>query len=260
VASLAHLPRRMTVRITFDPGMEPADYAPAVRAIGRVAAIMGQPVDSSEVAGYNTAGYVARFRAYLGAFRHEVAIWEIGNEVNGNWLGPAATVSQDIEGAYAVVRRAGGRTALTLSYEPGCGDDMFTWAAKHIPAAMRDGLDYVLVSYYADDCDGYQPSDARWTAVFRRLRVLFPHAELGFGEVGTHPGDPLKIKLATLARYYRLRVDVPGYIGGYFWWSYAEDMMPYADNVLWKALSLAITSGGASSRPGIDSSSSPDST
>jgi hypothetical protein len=240
VASLAHLPGRPTVRIAFDPGLSPVYYARAVDEIGRVAGIMALPVDSSEVTGYTTAQYVARFRVYLNAFKHKVALWEIGNEVNGDWLGPAGTVSEDIKGAYNAVRQAGGQTALTLSYEPGCGDDMFAWSAAHIPAAIRDGLDYALVSYYADDCNGVQPSAARWTAVFRRLHTLFPHAKLGFGEVGTHPGDPAAAKLATLDRYYRLRIDVPGYIGGYFWWYYAEDMVPYQRTILWRALSSVL--------------------
>jgi hypothetical protein len=254
VASLAHLPGRPMVRIPFDPGMEPADYAQAVDEISRVADIMAQPVDSSEVTGYTPAQYIARFGRYRNAFKDKIAIWEIGNEVNGNWLGPLNVVRQDIEGAYAAVRQAGGRTALTLSYEPDCGDDMFAWSARNVPAAMRDGLDYVLVSYYAEDCNGTQPSTAQWTAVFRRLHALFPHANLGFGEVGTNQGDPVAYKLAILDRYYGLRIDVPGYIGGCFWWYYAEDMVPYQRNALWAGLASIITSGGASPRPGIPSS------
>ena len=80
------------------------------------------------------------------------------------------------------------------------------------------------------------------------------------GEVGTNRGDRTVCKLATLNRYYRLRIDVPGYIGGYFWWYYAEDMVPYKDNVLWRSLSSVITSGGASAARGIPSSIKPDRT
>jgi hypothetical protein len=243
VASLAHLPRRPTARIAFDPGMQPADYRQAVDAIGKVAAIMAEPVDSSEVTGYTTAQYVARFRDYLAAFGSRIAIWEVGNEVNGNWLGPASTVRADIVGAYDVVSAAGARTALTLTYEPGCGGgpsyDMWTWAARNIPAAMKEGLDYVLVSYYEEDCDNYRPTQQEWDTVFKRLHAMFPHARLGFGEVGTNPGDSVAYKLAYLNRYYRLRIDVPGYIGGYFWWYYAEDMVPYQHNRLWQALAAA---------------------
>ena len=27
--------------------------------------------------------------------------------------------------------------------------------------------------------------------------------------------------------YYGLNISTPGYIGGYFWWHYYEDMLPY---------------------------------
>ncbi|HLJ98945.1 MAG TPA: hypothetical protein VKU39_03445, partial [Streptosporangiaceae bacterium] len=166
VPSLSHLPRRPSVRIVFDPGVAPAGYRDAVDRIARVGDILAEPVDSSAASRYVPAQYRQRFRRYVSAFASEVAVWEIGNEVNGDWLGPAARVRHDIAGAYQVVRDAGGQTALTLSYEPGSGTDMFAWAGANIPAALRNGLDYLLVSYYADDCGGYQPGDGEWTRVF----------------------------------------------------------------------------------------------
>jgi hypothetical protein len=245
VASLAHLPSKPAVRIAFDPGVGPASYQPAVAAIGEVADVLAEPVDSSEVNGYSAQQYVNRFRRYLAAFGSKVWLWEVGNEVNGNWLGPAGRVTADIRGAYDVVRTAGRRTALTLSYEPGCaGDpfhDMWRWAGRNISRDMKLGLDYVLVSYYEEDCNGYRPSAAEWVAVFRRLHAMFPHAKLGFGEVGANQDDPVAFKVAYLNRYYRLRIDVPGYIGGYFWWYYAEDMIPYQRSPLWRALAAAMT-------------------
>lgn len=242
--SLSHLPHRPSVRLVFDPGLAPAHYRDAVDRVAQVGDILAEPVDSSEVAGYTPARYERRFRQYVAAFGPRVAVWEVGNEVNGDWLGPAARVRRDILDAYRVIRGAGGRTALTFSYEPGCAasptGDMWTWAGANVPAPLRDGLDYVLVSYYADDCGGYRPGDREWTDVFTRLGQMFPHARVGFGEVGTHRGDPVAVKLATLNRYYRMRIEVPGYFGGCFWWYYAEDMLPYRHNPLWQALSAAL--------------------
>jgi hypothetical protein len=244
VASLDHLPARPVVRITFDPGMGPAAYRPAVDAIARVAGIMAQPVDSSEVTGYTPGQYAARFRSYLGSFRSKILIWEVGNEVNGDWLGPVREVRADITGAYYAVRQAGGRTALTLVYEPGCAaGDMFTWAQRNIPGYIKRGLDYVLVSYYEEDCDNYRPGPAEWTRVFERLRRMFPAAKLGFGEVGTDRDDPVAYKLATLCRYYGIDPPVAGFVGGYFWWNYAEDMVPYPGNPLWNALAAVMRKG-----------------
>jgi hypothetical protein len=61
--------------------------------------------------------------------------------------------------------------------------------------------------------------------------VLFPNAELGFGEVGavTSTGDSItatNIAGPYLEKYYGMRISTPGYIGGYFWWYFVEDMTP----------------------------------
>jgi hypothetical protein len=48
--------------------------------------------------------------------------------------------------------------------------------------ALKQGLDFVLVSYYEDDCNGLQPD---WQAVLSRLHALFPQALIGFGEIET---------------------------------------------------------------------------
>ena len=47
-------------------------------------------------------------------------------------------------------------TALTLYYNTPCrrpaANEMFTWADANVPARMKTGLDYLLVSYYEVDC------------------------------------------------------------------------------------------------------------
>ncbi|GAA3030290.1 hypothetical protein GCM10020229_47160 [Kitasatospora albolonga] len=39
-----------------------------------------------------------------------------------------------------------------------------------------------------------------------------------------------------LTYYYGLKIDLPYYVGGHFWWYYAEDMIPYATKPLWQTL------------------------
>lgn len=106
---------------------------------------------------------------------------------------------------------------------------MFGWAETNVPAEMKEGLSYVFVSFYEDDCKGPTPD---WPAVFRRLARMFPRASLGFGECGTaHPG----LKEAYLNRYYGIRVDEPRFVGGYFWWYFSQDMVPRS-RPLWGSL------------------------
>jgi hypothetical protein len=232
VASLGALPSRPTTRIVFDSGQSPSYYAQAVPAIHAVSAVMGEILDSSSMSGISVPQYAQRTSDYLAAFPTGVDIWEVGNEINGNWLGNESDVASKMTSAFDLVKAAGGRTELTLY---GCSDsgatyDMFTWTQANVPARMLAGLDYVLVSYYEGDC-GMPRSD--WPSAFQELRQLFPSAGLGFGEVGyvDKNGNDLALSdemgAATyLQKYYGMSLAVPGYVGGYFWWYFAEDMVP----------------------------------
>ncbi len=219
---------RPIARIVFDEGMSPGEYAQAVPAIHAQSAVMGEILDSEYVGTVSVAAYVARAQAYLAAFPTTVDVWEIGNEINGEWLvapgGTNADVVAKMTGAYSVIKSAGRRTALTLYYNKNCWsspkNEMFTWVNANVPAQMRTGLDYVLVSYYEDDCNGLQPN---WNAVFTQLRQIFPTAKLGIGECGTSKAAS---KASYINKYYGMSVNVPGYIGGYFWWYFYEDMVP----------------------------------
>lgn len=230
VGSLKHLglAHKPTARIVFDRDQPPAYYAAALTAIHPHSWVMGELLDSQFVGEVTVSAYIARTNAYLAAFPDTVDLWEIGNEINGEWLitkgGSAADVVAKMTGAYAAVHAAGKRTALTLYLNPECWSDpkheMFQWVSAHVPPTMRGGLDYVLVSYYEDDCNGLQPD---WPAVFAKLRAMFPTAALGVGECGTNKAG---LKAAYIQRYYGMKVDVPGYVGGYFWWYFYQDMVP----------------------------------
>jgi hypothetical protein len=98
---------------------------------------------------------------------------------------------------------------------------------------MKNGLDYVLVSYYEDDCNNYQPN---WQQVFDSLHVIFPNAKLGIGECGTTNANR---KAEYITRYYTMNITTPNYIGGYFWWYYRQDCVPWNTKPLWQVLDNA---------------------
>jgi len=110
---------------------------------------------------------------------------------------------------------------------------MFHWVNTYLPADMKTGLDYVLVSYYEDDCNNYQPD---WKKVFDSLHVIFPNSKLGMGECGT---TKTSSKASYISRYYKMKISNPKYVGGCFWWYYYEDCIPYT-NALWDTLDNAI--------------------
>lgn len=237
VASLAALPRKATARIVFDEFVAASEYGDIPARIHAVANTMGEILDSAYVAQYSVAEYKARTQEYIDRFGKDVDIWEIGNEVNGEWLGDQSAVVQKITGAYDLVKRAGGRTALTLYYNKTCydraGNEMFAWTSRNIPAAIKNGVDYVLVSYYEDDCPGPLPN---WQSVFAQLGEVFPNAKLGIGECGT---TRKKYKADYIRRYYLMAIDHPRYVGGHFWWYFNEDMVPRG-TTLWNLLAQVL--------------------
>lgn len=239
-AALAALPRRVTARVVFDEGQPASVYVPVVRRIHESADVMGELLDSQSVAAVSVQQYLDRTSEYLDALGDDVDVWEVGNEVNGEWLGTTSDVVAKVRGAWDRVRARGKRAALTLYYNAGCvsaaDHEMFTWVEANVPADMRRALDWVLVSYYEDDCPGPRPD---WEAVFGRLAALFPAAGLGIGECGT---TVVAEKESALRRCYGLRLEEPRFIGGFFWWYFSDDMVP-ATKPLWTTLGEIIRAG-----------------
>jgi hypothetical protein len=237
VESLHRLPVRPTARIVFDGGVPPGAYVDAVRAIHGAAWVMGELLDSEDVVGIGLPDYLERARRYLDALGDDVDLWEMGNEINGEWLGDSATVVAKVQGALELARARGKATAITLHYNEGCSTsadhELFTWVNEQLRARVRDLADYVLLSYYEDHCAGEQPV---WPIEFERLAAAFPRARLGFGECGTEHGDR---KAEYVQRYYSMRVPVPRYVGGYFWWYFSEDMVP-PQKPLWGVLRASV--------------------
>jgi hypothetical protein len=255
-ASERHLSRMPVTRVYLDPRQPPAAYAAAIAALHPVSYLMGELLDSADETSISTATYASRVPAYLNAFGSSVDIWEIGNEVNGDWTGPYRVAAGKLAAAYRLTAARHLRTALTLYYNVGCGDgpaelDPLAFSRRYVPAPVRDGLSYVFLSYYEDQCGGIRPSVGTWTGYFRRLHALYPGARLGFGEIGmTSPATPATTAAAAalIRRYYGLPIRLPYYAGGYFWWYYAEDCLPYQSRPLWRALDAGFRAEAAALR------------
>jgi hypothetical protein len=239
VDALSSLPKRVMVRTVFDMpsggGPVAADYAPSIAMISQVADVMALTNDSSTMAKTSLATIQARIAEYLATLSSNVKVWEIGNEVNGNWLGSG--VVPKVEAEYDAVKAAGKSTALTLYYEnpPTPGYDMIPWVDANIPVGnrMRAGLDNVLVSYYEDQNGGHQLTQSELNGIFSALAARFPNAKLGFGEFGYGGATPPQTasgnaqRAALLQRFYGYRVpSVPSFVGGGFYWGFRQTMVP----------------------------------
>lgn len=247
LTSLSTFSQKPTVRIVFDEFVPASNYANAVSQISKKAYIMGEILDSFYMKQYSLDAYKARTTEYIKAFANQVCMWEIGNEVNGNWLGSG--VVQKIAAAYDIVKAAGLKTSMTTYYTKNCEDsngDMLTWLQNKIPSRMKSGLNWVTVSYYEDDCNNRIVSKTEWTSIFQKLSTMFPNSSVLMGEVGTTKST--SIKESYMKRYYSMRLPtISKFLGGYFWWYGKQDLVPNTKylwsvmNNLWK---LPLEAGG----------------
>ncbi|MFS4459638.1 hypothetical protein [Bdellovibrio sp. HCB2-146] len=237
VDALAYHSVKPTARIVFDEFVPASQYTTFLTKISPYSFIMGELLDSYYMSQYSNAQFATRVDEYLNTLGTKVNIWEIGNEINGEWLGPTADTVTKMYTAYSKVKARNGKAALTLYYNPNCWakkeNEMFTWAAANVPTEMKQNLDYVWISYYEDDCEGYRPTQAQWQQVFDKLGQMFPNSKIGFGEIGT---TRVAKKADMVNRYYRMKITHPRFVGGYFWWYYKQDAVPRTTKPLWKVL------------------------
>ncbi len=265
LTSLKHLSVTPTTRIVYTPGdktgyFSAKSYLDATTQIRSVGYVLGQPVDSFYMRCFTPAEHLDRFKDYVDTLGNVVDIWEVGNEINGEWLFgktqkclPKATVSSTSQAdvvtkmtqAYDYVKSQGRTAALTLYYNTPCrkpaANEMFTWVNAYVPDRMKTGLDYVLVSYYEVDCRGYKPD---WQSVFSQLEAIFPNSRLGISEFGWSNSKPSdKVVRGLIARHYAIHPSVPNWVGGGFYWEFGIDMVPYdpASGSLWSVINTAMT-------------------
>lgn len=235
-----------TVRIVMDPDSTPADYAPAIDRIRPHAYVMAQLLDSTAMAAMSPAQVRQRARAFTGALAGRVDLWEVGNELNGAWVGrnPAEINAKALAAWQVVSIERHMRSAITLNYWSGPDCYEKSWEptlvfARDMPAKLRRGVDVVFLSIYETACEPVQqPTAAQLAKTLVALGRLFPTAQLGIGEVGAQgradglPADPTLAEKQRIARrYYGMQAELaarvgPRFVGGYFWWYYAEDAVP----------------------------------
>ena len=261
VTSLTNLPYRPTVRVVFDPGTSAADYYAPLLRLHQVAYVMGEVMDSYYFP-TTLSAYQARTQELVSTLKNTVDVWEIANEINGEWLrqNPSGTnsvvnseetqIGQMVAAADTIVKNAGGKTAITLYYnDDSKGNNCWekpqdywkTWPTTFLSSTVRQHADYALFSYYPyQDCPGLYPS---WKNDFTALESIFPNAKVGFGEIGTSDtAAPTTVQDNLITTYYPMvnTFADPKFIGGFFWWNYAEEMVPYSTSSYFKLLKQTI--------------------
>jgi hypothetical protein len=238
VSAAEAMPYMSTTRVYLDPGEPASYYKSALQQLAPHAYVMGEILDSSDMKSMTVPAEQTRVGSLLSALGSTVDVWEVGNEVNGNWTGSYSTGAQMLVNTYNQVAADGDRAALTLyenSWAPNnCGDGTTEltpqqYSSRYVPASVRDGIGYVLLSWYPTQCSGLSGnvSVSTITAEVQGLHALYPNALVGFGELGlpnrTNSSTEAKAQ-SIMAYYYGIAIGEPYYIGGYFWWYWDEDL------------------------------------
>lgn len=234
---------RPATRLVLDVEHGPEHYARAVRELSARGPLMAELVDSSQLAGLGLAEARSRAAAFAEAFGAQVDIWEVGNEINGEWAGrnPKEILAKVSAMAEEAVARGG---AIALTFNLWTSRDCYAkpWEAqeafiREIPARLAGGVDYVFLSAYETVCEPPQRPDAALVSeALASLGRVFPRARLGMGEIGAQgvedglKRDPSAEEKRALARRW-ISMDAElarrlgeRYVSGWFWWYFVEDV------------------------------------
>lgn len=260
--SLNRHSKHATIRIVFQDGTTSSYYSTAVSSLRTVSYIMGQIYDSTALQATSVSQCQTRTRDFLTRFGTDVDIYEIGNELNGGWVGSSqAEIDAKVTAIYNVIKQEYSslniRTAITLNYWPNHDYYAYAWEdtetyAQNMPLAIRNGVDFLFLSFYETAGNPvYKPTNQDFANILTKMATYFPNAKIGIGEIGAQgatdgvPDPTLAEKQRIANRYYGMHNGVKillganssRYVGGYFWWYYYQDCVPYnKSESLWPTL------------------------
>jgi len=209
--------------------------------------IMGCPLSTDQwPAELTPPVYAERVKRIVLHYRGQIDSWEVGNEVNGDWLGgrrsplpPDDVVRIFAAGASAVKDiDPSFETVLTLFWWEGAApDDVHSlrgWLQHYARRAFTKDIDVVALSLQVDD----NPVGLSFERMFDRVRDAFPDKRLMLGNLGYVEGDQLTgywwldPKDVDGARKDLLTWLTPGAcgvdhsLGGGFWWQTLDQLLP----------------------------------
>jgi hypothetical protein len=214
-ATLKTLKRKIHVRVVFDVDVDLKEYKIPIQEISKYAFIMGQVCDSFAIKDLSVDDYYNRCYQLYSLYDSYVTMWEIGNEVNGNWLGQDVVLK--LEKAAKVF--APKQKVITLYADENKSYLSFIFNNKELLSKMQ----YILISEYPQDNSGFKVD---LNELERTLKNHNLNTYWGYGECGT---TRAKDKIKEFTHYY---IDIQkennkraNFIGGYFWW-YQKDFVP----------------------------------
>jgi hypothetical protein len=223
------------VRIVMDPGTSFAAYAPVVhRAHLRGLKVLGQPIDSYYAKDFPGGDYLQRIQRAVTALP-AVDAWEVGNEINGGWLGPDMGDRVDQAATWLHASHPEKTVVVTLYWQIGTDEQQwstFDWIRDELKASTIRDTDVFLLSTWVEDA----PLGLAFDRVFRALHAALSGSLVGIGELGYWGPETARAwwygdrsgtaegRRIVLDQLYRAALGYRWSVGGVFWWYFAEDM------------------------------------
>lgn len=247
-AELARQTDRPTaVRLVFDLERGVDAYREKVAEASRAGlVVVGQILDSTDMAEVDMDRWQRRVAEFVDGLP-EVGVWEVGNEINGDWLG--SQVSEKVDYAARYVREhTSARTMITLLWQLGEGKkdtSMFTWVDENLAPSTRALIDEVGLSLYPDT----HPLGVSLDRVMLTLDREFASSRLSVTELGYRvPGTPhtwwwgstdeQEAKRVIADYYGRAIRGYPYSSGGPYWWLFTQEAPQ--DSPLWSTFRTAM--------------------
>lgn len=209
--------------------------------------IMGTVLDTNQWPSTLTPRIFAeRTRNLVLHYSNTIKSWEVGVEINGDWLGGSKEPLSldDVFKIYmagtAEVKsiEPGLETVVTLYWWDGTAPDydhtLFGWLAKYLPRGFGRNVDVVGVSLYPED----NPVGIALDSIFHRLRQFVPDKRIMLSSFGYAEDDSVRGywwidkkdenagRKDLLIFYTTAACAFDRSIGGGFWWQTLQQMLP----------------------------------
>lgn len=201
------LPFRATARVVIDNAIPIERYIVPVTKLHQVCDVMIQVQDSYGEAKVSFEQYTYKCERLMEVFGSIASVFEIGNEINGDWL--SKDIWQKVQRCLVMAQDRKLKTAVTLFMDAG--------VEEFVNVHYGGNFDYVFLSCYPVSITHAEVLANEVPKLFGKIRV---NDQIGIGEYGTEnfrfvsPRDKSKL------------IELFDRFNGGFYWDFQRDCVP----------------------------------
>lgn len=199
---------RKTARIVIDSITNIQDAIPVVRMVKHYCDVMIQIQDSYGEAKLSDSQLFAKADKLFTTFKDDCKLWEIGNEINGDWCSP--NIVERVKSIWLMMPTEH-KAMVTLF----CDGNFTDWYARN-PIKV----DYVGLSFYPQNDDWSYD----WNILTDKITGINPNCQVGISECGFEEWTDSKLLMSWRNRakiknaMCNPKVNNPKWFGSGFYW------------------------------------------